>query len=521
VFGNARLVALIISLLLAACTRGPGHDQIQGDIQARLDAQFGRQILQVSKLRRQGSSPLPAASDGAERALVYYNALLRFAGDYDAADWDELSPAVVAQSLGATEEGVSGFRRGGNKPGSELRAYGTVAYRRAGDGWDLDAAIPPKETKMHEPARLAATEGSVPASRAAGLVRKLADLVRSTPGFRSAEEEIVEEELDRAYRNITLRLERNREQLILAAGPKGGEYWRFMHSFAKDWRPGARPLIVETQGSVSNARLVDAGSALIGLMQSDVAAAAIAGQGPFSANGPLRHVRALASLMPEPLHVVVRTDSGIKSMHDLRGRRVAVGPEESGGRFTAGLVLRAHGLEFGDLAETFTGAPVDGLRRLVAGQLDAVIMAIAVPWGQLSVAAGQAPLRLLSLDDDVISRISELGHGLVPMVVANHSYPGQANPVRTVAATALLAANEDLADVTVESLLGVIFADERVDTARTARISRDKALVGVTVPLHEGAGRFFGRSPNQPRPAGKKGALEQVPAEDLSSAGDH
>ncbi len=511
-FGNVRLVLLIVCLLLAACTRGPGHDQIQRDLQARLDAQFGRQILNLSKLRRQGSAPLPAAGDGAERALVYFNAVLRFADNYDAADWTELSPAVVAQSLGATEEGVSGFRRGGNESGSELHAYGTVAYRKAGDGWDLDAAIPPQETKIREPERLAATEGSVPASRAAELVHKLADLVRTTPGFPSVEKEIIEDELDRAYRNITLRLERNRDQLVLAAGPQGGEYWRFMHSFANDWRPGARPLIVETQGSVSNARLVDAGDAQIGLMQSDVAAAAIAAAGPFSAAGPLRHVRALGSLVPEPLHVVVRADSGISSVHGLRDRCVGIGPEESGGRFTAGLVLRAHGLEFDDLAETFTGAPAEGLRRLVAGQLDAVIMAVAVPWGQLSVAAGRAPLRLLSLDDEVISRISELGNGLVPMAVASRSYPGQASPVRTVAATALIVANEDLADVTVESLLAVIFSEERVDTARTARISRDKALIGVTVPLHEGAGRFFGRSPNQLRPAGTKATLEQVPA---------
>jgi TRAP transporter TAXI family solute receptor len=513
VFGKVRLVALIMCLLLAACTRGPGSDQIEGNLQARLDEQLGRQVLQVSKLRRQGSSPLGAASDGAERALVYYNAVLRFADDYDASDWAELSPAVLAQSLGATEEGVSGFRRGGNEPGSELHAYGTVAYRRAGDGWELETAVLPAEKETREQARLAATEGSVPSSRAAELVRRLASLLDTTPGFRSVEEQIIEDELDRAYRKITLRLERNRDQLILAAGLQGGEYWRFVHAFANDWQPGARPVIVETQGSVSNARLVDAGSAQIGLMQSDVAAAAIAGEGPFSASGPLRRVRALASLVPEPLHVVVRMDSGIQSVHDLRDRRVGIGPEESGGRFTTDLVLRAHGLEFDDLAETFTGTPVEGLRRLVGEELDAVIMAVAVPWRQLSVAAEQAPLRLLSLDEDVISHVNELGRGLVPMVVAGRSYPGQANPVRTVAATALIVANADLADVTVESLLEVIFAEERVDSARTARISRDKALVGVTVPLHDGAARFYGRSPNRLRPAGTKASLEEAPAE--------
>lgn len=500
-------------LLLAACSRGPGQDQIRTDLQARLDEQFGRPVLEVDRLKRQGSSPLRPADDGAKRALVYYNAVLRFAEDYDGADWQALSPAVLSQSLGATEEGVAGFRRGGNERGSELRAYGSAAYRKAADRWQMEIEILPEEEEAAEKARLAATEGSVPPSRADELVNRLAGLVDTTPGFRSAEEEIIEEELDRAYRNITIRLGKNREQLILAAGMPGGEYWRYVQSFAEFWHPEARPLIVATQGSVSNARLVDAGDAQLGLMQSDVAAAAVAGQGPFADTGSLRQIRALGSLVPEPLHVVVRADGDIDSIGDLRGRRVGIGPEESGARFTASVVLGAHGLDFGTLAETFTGAPADGLQRLINGQLDAIIMAVAVPWRQLSIAAGQAPLRLLELDDDVVGHIYEQGQGLVPMVVAGRSYPGQEAPVRTVAATALIVANADLADVTVESVLEAVFADDRLDNARTARISRQRALTGVTVPLHNGAARYFGRDPRNSRKAGHAAREDEAAGE--------
>ena len=198
---------------------------------------------------------------------------------------------------------------------------------------------------------------------------------------------------------------------------------------------------------------------------------------------------------------------------DLRGRRVGIGPEESGARFTASVVLGAHGLDFGTLAETFTGAPADGLQRLINGQLDAIIMAVAVPWRQLSIAAGQAPLRLLELDDAVVGHIYEQGQGLVPMVVAGRSYPGQEAPVRTVAATALIVANADLADVTVESVLEAVFADDRLDNARTARISRQRALSGVTVPLHDGAARYFSRDPRDSRKAGHAAREDEAAGE--------
>jgi TRAP transporter TAXI family solute receptor len=489
---SIRWATVIFALLsVAACSRGPDAGRVESDLQAQLNEQFGRPVLLVKSLKRQGSSPLRAAEDGAKRALVYYNTVLQFAEPYDAADWDRLSPAVLAQSLGATEDGVAGFRSGGNGAGSELRAYGSAAYRKSANGWTLESPLLSEAQSARDTERQAAQEGRVAPSRADELVNRLAGLVDTSPGLRSADDEIIEEELDRAYRNITMRLERNRQRLVLAVGPEGGEYWRLVQSFSRTWDPTASPVVVATEGSVENALLVEAGDAQLALMQSDVAAAAVAGLGPFASTGPLRRLRALASIGPEPLHVVVRADSGIQGVNDLRGRRVGIGNAESGARFTARIVLAAHGLELTDLGKVFSGTPVLGLERLVAGDLDAVIMAVAVPWRQLSVAAGQTPLKLLALDESVIDHIYEQSQGLVPMTLAARSYQGQQEPVRTIAATALIVGDADLADVSVEAILGALFDPGRIDSARTARISRERALVGVTVPLHDGAGRFF------------------------------
>lgn len=68
--------------------------------------------------------------------------------------------------------------------------------------------------------------------------------------------------------------------------------------------------------------MIDSGEARFALVQSDVAAAAVTGQAAFATYGPLRHLRAVAALFPEPVHVVVREADAMRSIGELRDKRV-------------------------------------------------------------------------------------------------------------------------------------------------------------------------------------------------------
>ncbi len=118
------LIVVLLAVLAAGCSRGPGGTELAEDVQARLDALFGRQVLLLRDLNRQGSAPYDPAPDGANQAIVYYNARLEFVEAYDPSDWEGLSPQLIATALGATDEGVVGLGAGSMAPGSELRAYG-------------------------------------------------------------------------------------------------------------------------------------------------------------------------------------------------------------------------------------------------------------------------------------------------------------------------------------------------------------------------------------------------------------
>ncbi len=481
------LLFALVALAGAGCARGPDEAGVARDVQARLDTLFGHQVLELQTLRRQGSAPFASAGDGRKRAIVYYNAKLRFAEAYDPTNWEGLSPQLIATALGAADEGVIGLQAGEIKPGSTLRAYGSLVYVQGDGTWQ------PADARAQAPAGTVAMQAG-PRSRADELIARLEQLVDKNPRSHDPGGDVVAEELDRALQNITLRLDRGAGgSLVIAAGPADGEYSRFLESVRAQVKAAGPFAVSNTEGSVANAFMIDSGKARFGLVQSDVAAAAVTGQGMFSGTGPLRHLRAVASLFPEPVHVVVRADADISSLAELAGRRISAGNAGSGTRHTAMRVLAAHGLGPGTFVDATARSPADALAQLADGKVDAVIEVVAAPWNTLSDAANRVPLRLLSLDADAILRIDATEHGLVPLPIAPRTYPGQDAEIRTVSATALLVASDTVPAGMVTATLELLFAGGAAPGrgVSASRLSRQRARAGITIPLHDGAATYF------------------------------
>ena len=109
------------------------------------------------------------------------------------------------------------------------------------------------------------------------------------------------------------------------------------------------------------------GQADYALLQSDVAWLAASGAGPFALDGPLKRIAALASLYPEPVHIVVSAKSGIRRVEDLRGKRVDLGTPRSGTRINAVSVLQASGVAPKEFAEARAEGPQAAAQQLRAG----------------------------------------------------------------------------------------------------------------------------------------------------------
>ena len=464
-------------------------------MQDKLTSQVKDGLLEVTALRRQGSAPLSASEAGAARLVVYYNATLRFRQDYDFGGWEKLSPASLGYALGATEKGLFGVKPQ-NRAGDLLYVYGTSTYESSGGGWRSVAATPAAVSAPPDPGNAA------PPSRSKQLIDQLAAMVNvPPPGPDPAREAVILDELSRATENIERRLTRRGQVRTLASGPRGGEYARFGSAFvesAAKLRPDVSFRSIETEGSVQNAWLLARGEADYAIIQSDVAAEAVAGRGPFAKGGPLTMLRALGSLFPEAVHVVVLERSPIRTVDALRGKRVAIGAPQSGTQHSAALILAAHGLDGRDLREASQEGRERAVQRLIAGEIDALFVTIAPPARRLQELAARPGIRLIALSSAGINRIVAENAGLVAMTLPPNTYPGQSEPVATVATTALLVGTSNEPDAEVEKVVTHVFGKADLVAARSAeavKVSRGNALKGITIPLHPGVNRFFASRP--------------------------
>lgn len=516
-FAATRLAALLVlvacALVAAGCARQPDDATIATALQAELDAALGGRVLQVESLRRAGSASAESATAGDIARLVYFNARLRLARDYDFSRWESHSVGTLGNLLGAGPKGIEGVKPDGNRAGDELTVYGTLGFERRGNDWvviatsrepgrsaeDLTRGLGPIPGAPRGRGREDATPPS-PAEVALERMRALAATQPTAAVSATQRDRIVAEELERAYVAAHQRLERAQRETTLAGGPAGGAYAVVTLALAERARAAGQALAVSTsEGSVGNIRELATGQAQFALVQNDTAVAAYLGRGRFSGS-PQSALRAVASLFPEPVHLVAAARSGIRSVEDLRGKRVAIGPEDSGTRPNALAILASAGVAVESLSVASPLPVADAAAALAAGELDALFATAHAPAATITQLATRTRLAWIPIPASATPR--EVG--LIPFVLPPRTYPGQTEAVPTVAATALLITNADVPQAAVEEMLRLLFDapdPRRAQSAPLAQINRRSAREGVTIPWSPAAEAFLAGPPAATAPA--------------------
>lgn len=258
--------------------------------------------------------------------------------------------------------------------------------------------------------------------------------------------------------------------------------------------PGLIAIAQSTAGSVANVDGLQKGTFESAFVQSDVAADAFAARGAFAGTPAATRLRLIASLYPETVHLLARADSGIASVRDLKGRRVALDEPGSGTLVDARLVLAAFGLSESDLAPVYVKhAPALALMR--KGGIDAMFVVGGDPMAPVAEAIADIGARLVPIDGAPIEALLKRERFLMSATIEPELYPGQA-AIPTIAVAAQWLVTDGLSDELGFALTRVLFDPETL--ARLAerhpqgrRISLATALSAASVPLHRGAERFY------------------------------
>ena len=485
--GAPRLISallLLLTLLLAACGAGPDVDALRKSVDERLAQALPAGTVELASLTRRGSQADTKAPAGETRRVIYYDAQLRLKRDFDFGAWDAPGVAGLISAFGAGPKGISGIASGGNKAGDMLTAHGTMLFRRDGERWvpAITGGYKPPEAPDY-----ATTAVTGPAA-VLDAMRKIVEAVPK--GGSPNEQAIIEEELQQSYTNIQARLARAEKGYAIAAGQEHGQYLRLVRAVVAGTPERSVALI--THGGEENVRLLRDGKVSFALAQGDSALDAYEGKGAFAADGPYISIRAVGSLYPEAVHIVVRDADSIRTVADLRGKRVAVGEAGSASRTTALRVLQAHGIGLSDI-DAQPLAIGEALVALRESNVDAVVQIIGVPADAIRDALTGTPLRLLPLSPQAIATLAGSGRGYFPYTITRGAYSNLRQDVQTVATAALLLTASNLSDVEVSGVTDLVYRKARdftaLGSAQGALISAGNAAQGLTVPQHLAAAR--------------------------------
>jgi TRAP transporter TAXI family solute receptor len=259
--------------------------------------------------------------------------------------------------------------------------------------------------------------------------------------------------------------------------------------------PGLVAVAQATQGSVDNLRMIAADQIESGIAQSDIAGWAYAGTGIFAADGPLRELRAIANLFPEDVQIVVRADSPIQSLADLKGKRISLGQMGSGTLADARVILAAAGLSEKDLSPEYL-RPAVAAANMTEGTLDGFFLIGGTPVPVIRALAAATPVRLIPIDDGVLENLKESSSSYRRSIIPAGTYPGIDAEVPSIGFNALWIVSVDQSDDLIYAITKALWNEtsQRLLAAHNPigkQVRLEDALEGLTVPLHPGAKRFY------------------------------
>ncbi len=258
--------------------------------------------------------------------------------------------------------------------------------------------------------------------------------------------------------------------------------------------PGLIAMAQSSRGSVDNINGILTGRFHSGFSQSDVAYWAYTATGKFDGQTPMTGLRAIAALYPEHIQLVARRDAGIKSVADLKSKRVSLDEKGSGSYVNAIQILHAYGLSERDLDVRFLkSAPASD--AMIDGKLDAFFITAGYPTNTIIELAHRTPITLVPIDGPKAKAMTEsMSFYSIDSIPAG-IYEG-ISETRTLTVGAQWVTSDKIDEALVYAITKALWNGKSrrlldVGHAKGKLVTLNTALDGVAIPLHPGAERYY------------------------------
>ena len=283
--------------------------------------------------------------------------------------------------------------------------------------------------------------------------------------------------------------------VTLATGGTAGTYFPLGGALAEIWNkniPNLNANATVTGASLANVAMLSKGEVDVIFVQNDGAFYALNGVELFK-DKKYADIRGMAALYNETVQLVALADSGIKTLADLRGKRVSVGAAGSGVEINARQVLEAAGLTYNDIKVQYLSF-AESASNLKDGNIDAAFNTAGAPTAAIQDLSASKKIVLVPIDGAIAAALMKKWAFYTPEKIPGKTYMGVDADVMTVSVKSMLAVSAKLDPQLVYDMLKAMYANgDRLAAShkKGADIKLATALDGMSIPLHPGAERFF------------------------------
>ena len=283
--------------------------------------------------------------------------------------------------------------------------------------------------------------------------------------------------------------------LNIGTGGTAGTYYPIGGAIAEVLNkeiPGMSASAQSTGASVANINMLSDGEVDLATVQNDIAYYAAHGTEMFQ-DKKVDGLQGIASLYPETCQFVTLKSSGIKSLAELKGKRIAVGAVGSGVEANVRQILAAYGVTYSDIDAQYLSF-AEGASALKDGNVDVAVLTAGYPTASVQDIASQNPVRLLPVEGKIADALIAQYPFYTKTVIPAGTYAGFDEEVPSVAVMAMLVAGPTVNDDLGYCVAKAIFSNlDRLQAAHAVgkQIAKDTAKTGMSLPMNAGAEKYF------------------------------
>lgn len=254
---------------------------------------------------------------------------------------------------------------------------------------------------------------------------------------------------------------------------------------------GSKVQVQSTKASVENLNLIQSGKGEIAFVLGDSVKYGWEGNAEAGFQSKLENLRGIAGIYPNYVHIVASKSSNIKSIEDLKGKRVSVGAPKSGTELQARAILKASGMSYDDLGKVEYLPFGQSVELIKNRQIDATVQSAGLGVASIKDLANSVEVVIVEIPESIIEK---LGAPYVSATIPANTYQGVGQDTKTAGIVNFLITSQKVSDKIAYDMTKNLFENlpALVATHSAAKnININKALTGMPVPLHPGAEKYY------------------------------